>query len=236
MDQRALVELILSAPRSLDRRVGACMLAGFPAMGKSTIAEALVRRSSKGQVLAVSTESYILPWKERERLHLSGCSPRAYDLPRCAKDVGELLRGMVVEVPVYRRPVRGCTSETRRAVLPSGGLLVLDGSCSSSPVLALSSYTVLFFVPENGQAWLDFATARDCARRGYRYEQSEDANRTKAMDCALLYAASRDLISATAVVAAASDGTATRLEYSLLNGAPWEDVGRCLPPESACRL
>jgi uridine kinase len=213
--------MILSAPRSLEREVGACCLAGFPAMGKSTMAAALVSGSSDGRVVALNTESYIRPWEERERLGTSGCSPRAYDLAECAGQVRALLCGTAVDVPVYSRATRACTGKTRRVLLPPRGLLILDGSCSCLPEVVLPGFRVFFFVPQHRQAWLDFAIGRDRTERGYGDKGASEANRAKERDCVELYEASRRLVTTTVVVAAVPGTSARRLRYSPLTGASW---------------
>lgn len=176
-----LVNNVLTPPGSRFRP-WIVALAGFPAMGKSTLSELIRHKLGPETVVVLPIESCIMPRHERSAAGLSGSSPRAFNMSTYESLALYLLNGREVEIPVYSHRSGRFQKERLSATLPPNGCLVLDGIFTASHRLNLTRDLCSFFVPGDLHRWLEFADRRDRSARGYGTSAPNPENRNKLRD------------------------------------------------------
>lgn len=154
-------------------------LAGYPLMGKTTVAEQLCLHWVGGTAVSLPTETAISPRAARLSDGVDGSSAAAHDLRRLDAVAGSLLAGEPVAVPVYSWERGGHVASTTLPGLDVGGLLVLDGSVGCEPPLAARCDVLVFFRPRSRRSWLRQATDRDVRDRAWDRAQARRENLRK---------------------------------------------------------
>lgn len=138
-------------------------IGGHAAVGKTTIAEEIVRRRPGS--IRLETESCIFDFLTRSRLQMSGCRMEAHDLALYVHYINQLLQGEPVKFRLYDWKTRARTGELIEKRLSHKGILVLDGTIVAHPTIASLCRENIFFIPINYIEWLKFATDRDSSER-----------------------------------------------------------------------
>lgn len=159
-------------------------ISGHAAVGKTSIAEALVRRFA-GSV-RLETECCIVPLAERQGRNISGCSIDAHELITLKSYIEDLLKGRTVSFREYDWKSRSRSGLVVSKTLAETGSLILDGTVSSHPEIAQYCHVVVFFKPANYEEWLPFAVRRDARERWRERSLAVRENEAKYLDAAAI--------------------------------------------------
>lgn len=140
-------------------------MAGWPAVGKSTLAKSVVEELPTA--LHLEAESWIYPVAYRERRDLSGSNPLSYATTDAIAQLRQLLQcEMPIELGQYCHGA-GRIVSTRRLSAPRSTPYVLDGTLFSVADFAEFADLRFFIYPADHQEWLEIASQRDVNERGF---------------------------------------------------------------------
>jgi len=209
-----LIDRLVRLADSVSERPWVLGISGHAGVGKTALAEGLVRRWQNAARL--ETESCILDFAERSRLNLSGCRLEAHDLVLYSSLIDDLLAGQTVRFRSYDWQSRARTGEWVDKSLPANGILILDGTILPHPTIATRCNKVLFLKPANYRAWLGFAVNRDSRERFRSRRVATLENKLKYLDTSRIEESFRFNISDIIVVSVGSDKSSSQtLEFTI---------------------
>jgi uridine kinase len=146
-------------------------IAGGTGSGKTTVAQAIVRRVGKERIAFLTHDSYYRDFADLPKDVLDGKNfdhPDSLETELLVRDLTALRRGQAVDAPVYDFKVHRRAKETRR-VEPSKVILV-DGILIYVEAELRKLFDVKVFVDTDPDIRLIRRIRRDIAERGRTFE------------------------------------------------------------------
>lgn len=183
----------LRSAQSIHQGSMCVAIAGYPAVGKTTISGKILSVTGPVQADYIGTESCILSREERQARRLSGCAVASYDIGKLKEKLVRLRTGRPVDIVNYSRKTGKHTGSTRWVDPAQKRMVVFDGAILLHPDLARAFAVSMFIQPYDLGEWLPFAARRDVAEYGYTEAEAIRQNEAKQEDIQALCSVSADI-------------------------------------------
>jgi uridine kinase len=146
-------------------------IAGGTGSGKTTVAQAIVRRVGKERIAFLAHDSYYRDFADLPKDLLDGKNfdhPDSLETERLVRDLRTLRQGLAVETPVYDFRVHRRANETRR--IEPRKVILVDGILIYVEAELRKLFDVKIFVDTDPDIRLIRRIKRDIAERGRTLE------------------------------------------------------------------
>lgn len=165
-------------------------IAGYPALGKSTLSNTVASSCHPLNCFIIQSESWIKPWEVRMQLDVSGSHPNAYELSDAVADITAFLNGTSISFRNYSHQTGNLIDSVDPSTLGATSLVILDGTPFSLPKFRPLIDHVYFITPKCNNDWLEFAIHRDKIERNFSYNDAKRHNLRKLPDMLDVYKSS----------------------------------------------
>lgn len=183
-----VIEKILSSPRRTASEPRVAAIGGYPCIGKTGLAFE-VAQAWDGLSFVLPTESVITSRSDRLAMGHDGSSTESHDMSALRISIRAIRERRCLDLPRYSWSIGGFAGTERVPVLGERDLLIVDGSVATTPAVLEEVDVAFGLQPDELDAWMSIAVARDVAERNWDRATAEEQNRSKDRTVAIQLAA-----------------------------------------------
>ncbi len=176
---RYITAALASIARDTHETALVAAIGGYPYLGKTTLAHKIGAGWTK-PAFVLPTESVIRSRAARLELGYDGSSVDSHDIPSLIKMIQTIRSGGRVVLPRYSWLNGNFDSHQENPILCRDGLLLIDGSVSTTKAVLPLVDAAFALRPESRGDWIEKAIARDVADRNWSFELASKQNESKA--------------------------------------------------------
>lgn len=173
-----VIDKIRSSPGRLSTGPRVVAIGGYPCIGKTGLALEIAE-AWDGLSFVLPTESVIATRFDRLAKNQDGSSVESHDMSALTTLIREIRTGRAVDLPSYSWLIGDFAGTARTPVLGEEGLLVIDGSVATTSAVLEEVDVAFGLQPDQFDAWMSIAVARDVAERNWDHATAEEQNRSK---------------------------------------------------------